>query len=78
MFGASLLKLVNFFVKNGNLVLNEWLFLSIGMVTAFVISLLVVRWLMAFLKKHTFKGFGYYRIALGTVILLLFGILSVL
>ncbi len=74
MFGASLLKIISFFRKSGVLCLNEWLFLGVGMVVAFVISLLVVRWLMAFLKKHTFKGFGYYRIALGIVIVIVFAI----
>lgn len=74
MAGASLLKMVRYFVKIGSLCLNEWLFLGIGVLVSFLISLLVVRWLMAFLKKYTFKGFGYYRIALGIVVLLVFGI----
>lgn len=74
MAGASLLKMVRYFTKIGSLCLNEWLFLGIGVLVSFLISLLVVRWLMAFLKKHTFKGFGYYRIALGVAVLLVFGI----
>lgn len=74
MFGASLLKIVKFFIDFGNPTGNEWLFLVSGMVFAFGISLLVVRWLMSFLKKHNFKCFGYYRIILGIIVLLVFGI----
>ncbi len=74
MFGASLLKIISFFMKFGAPCLNEWLFLGVGIITAFVISLLIVRWLMSFLKKHTFKGFGYYRIALGAMIIVIFAI----
>ncbi|HBB05845.1 MAG TPA: undecaprenyl-diphosphatase [Firmicutes bacterium] len=76
MAGASLLKTVRYFAKIGSLCLNEWIFLGVGTLVSFGVSLLVVRWLMSFLKKHTFKGFGYYRIALGVVVLLVFGISS--
>lgn len=76
MAGASFLKTVRYFTKIGNLCLNEWIFLGVGILVSFLVSLLVVRWLMSFLKKHTFKGFGYYRIALGVLVLLVFGIAS--
>jgi len=50
---------------------QEWLIIASGGVTAFVLSLLVMKRLLAFLKSHTFIGFGYYRIALALLILLL-------
>ena len=46
----------------------------LGMLTAFVVSLFVIKYLMAYVKKHDFKIFGYYRIILGIVVLLYFGI----
>lgn len=72
MVGASGLKLVSFFMDSGMPNLNEWLFLLIGMVSAFLISLLAVKWLMGFVKKHTFTLFGYYRIALGLIVIAFF------
>lgn len=51
---------------------GEWLQLAIGMVTAFTVSVLVIKFLMRYLEKHDFKAFGWYRIALGIVMLLVF------
>lgn len=73
MLGASLLKLVKFgFAFTG----NELLLLVLGMVTAFVVSLLIIRFLMAYIKKHDFKPFGWYRIALGLLVLLYFSVFA--
>jgi undecaprenyl-diphosphatase len=72
MFGASLLKLVKFgFAFTG----QELALLLIGTVVSFVVSLFVLRFLMGYVKKHDFKIFGYYRIVLGIVVLLYFGLL---
>ena len=49
---------------------QEWLLLAIATVVSFVVSVLVIRFLMAFIKKHSFKPFGWYRIALGIIVLL--------
>ena len=68
MFGASLLKIVKF---KGDVQSNELVLLGIGMVTAFVVSLFVIKALMSFIKKHGFTCFGWYRIALGIVVLIL-------
>jgi undecaprenyl-diphosphatase len=68
MFGASLLKIVKF---KGNVQGNELVLLGIGMVTAFVVSLFVIKGLMSFIKKHGFTCFGWYRIALGVLVLIL-------
>ena len=66
MFGASLLKLV----KAGLVFsLGEWGLLLIGMITAFIVSIIVIRFLMTYIKKHDFKVFGWYRIVLGILVL---------
>jgi undecaprenyl-diphosphatase len=66
MFGASLLKLVKFgFAFTG----AEMITLAVGMITAFVVSILSIKFLMGYIKKHDFKAFGWYRIILGVIIL---------
>ena len=45
-----------------------------GMVTAFIVSVVVIKFLMGYIKKHDFKVFGWYRIILGAIVLLYFGI----
>lgn len=66
MFGASLLKLVKFgFAFTG----GELVILLLGMVVAFAVSILVIKFLMDYIKKHDFKVFGWYRIALGLLVL---------
>lgn len=69
MFGASLLKIVRFGLSFS---LMEFLILIVGMLVAFVVSILVIRFLMGYIKKHDFKIFGYYRIILGAIVLLTF------
>ncbi len=72
MLGASLLKLVKFgFSFTG----TELAILGAGMLTAFVVSLLVIRFLMAYIRRHDFRVFGWYRIALGIVVLVCFFLL---
>ena len=67
MFGASLLKLVKFgFHFTG----EEAAILIIGMIVAFVVSLIVIKFLMGYIKKHNFIVFGWYRIVLGAIVLL--------
>lgn len=69
MLGASLLKIVKFGVAFSGM---ELAILLIGMVVAFVVSVLVIRFLMDFIKKHNFVVFGWYRIVLGVLVLLYF------
>ncbi|MDO4799678.1 MAG: undecaprenyl-diphosphate phosphatase [Bacillota bacterium] len=69
MFGASAIKLLKLDLVPTS---SEMILLAIGMVTAFVVSLLCIRFLMNFIKKHDFKPFGYYRIALGVFVLLVY------
>ena len=67
MFGASLLKLLKF---GFTFTTSQLVILIVGMVVAFVISLLVIQFLMGYIKKHDFKVFGWYRIALGALVLI--------
>ncbi len=73
MLGASALKLLKF---GFNFTGMELAVLFSGCVTAFLVSLLAIRFLMSFIQKHDFKPFGYYRIALGIIILIVFGLLG--
>ena len=69
MFGLSALKMLKFgFAFSG----AELVILLVGMVTAFVVSVLVIKFLMGYIRKHDFKVFGWYRIVLGIVVLLYF------
>ena len=73
MFGASLLKLVRAgFAFTG----SEVLLLVVGMVSAFVVSMLVISFLMGYIRKHDFKVFGWYRIVLGILVLFYFYVIA--
>lgn len=70
MFGASGLKIVKF-LKNGNFFdLQSSIILLTGMIVSFIVSVLVIKFLMDYIKKHDFSVFGWYRIILGTIIIL--------
>lgn len=73
MFGASLLKLVKFGLGFSQ---NELVILITGMVVSFVVSILAIKFLMGYIKKHDFKVFGWYRIILGAVVLLYFTVFA--
>lgn len=68
MFGASLLKLVKF---GFSFTPDELVILIVGMVVSFMVSLFVIKFLMDYIKKHDFQIFGWYRIALGLVVIAL-------
>lgn len=70
MFGASLLKVAKLLVKGLSVTAGQWLLLLLAMVTAFAVSLVVIRFLTDYVKKHDFTFFGKYRIALGTLLVL--------
>lgn len=69
MLGASLLKLVKF---GFHFTSAEAVILLTGMIVAFLVSVIVIRFLMGYIKKHDFKVFGWYRIILGAMVLLYF------
>ncbi len=72
MFGASLMKVLEYGVSSFSG--NELQLLLVGMAVAFVVSMLIIRFLMGYIKKHNFIIFGWYRIILGTFVLLYFGL----
>lgn len=69
MLGASLLRLVRFGFA---FTAAELVLLLVGMLVAFIVSILVIRFLMSYIKKHDFKAFGWYRIILGILVLFYF------
>lgn len=71
MFGASLLKVMK---SSLNFTGMEITILIVGMVVAFITSMVVIKFLMGYIKKHDFKVFGWYRIILGIIVLLYFWI----
>ncbi len=73
MFGASALKLVKYLLLDGgSFGASELAIMGVGCLTAFVVSLIAIRWLMGFVRRHDFKGFGVYRIVLGVLVLVYF------
>lgn len=73
MFGASLLKLLKFGLSFTG---TELAVLLVAMIVSFIVSIIVIKFLMNYIKKHDFKVFGYYRIILGIIVLLYFGLLN--
>ena len=69
MFGASLLKVMKFGLAFSA---TELAALLVAMVTAFAVSVVVIKFLLSYIKKHDFKVFGWYRIILGAVVILYF------
>ena len=69
MFGASLLKVIKIGLA---FTFTEYLILFAGMLSAFIVSVLVIKFLLNYVKKHDFKPFGYYRIVLGVIVLVYF------
>lgn len=73
MFGASALKLVKF---GFDFTSQELVILFVGLVSAFVVSILAIKFLMSYIKKHDFTAFGWYRIVLGAAVILYFALAS--
>lgn len=69
MFGVSLLKIA----KNGLMMAGgEWAALITGMIVAYAVSLLAIKFLMSYVRNHDFKAFGYYRIIIGILVIAYF------
>ena len=75
MFGASLLKIFKF---GGGMTGSEFTLLAVGMIVAYAVSVFVIKFLMDYIRKHDFKVFGWYRIALGVLVLGFFLVRSML
>ncbi len=73
MFGASLLKVLKYGMAFTG---AEMFILALGMLVSFVVSIIVIKFLMSYIKKHDFKIFGWYRIILGVLILGYFGLFA--
>ncbi len=71
MFGVSFLKIVQF-LSESSFASNELIILGIGMVVSFLVSMVCIKKLMEYVKKHDFSFFGYYRIVLGIVLVAYF------
>ena len=80
MFGASFIKLLKYFIQLSKLGLvmtqMELIVLLVGMLTAFLVSIFVIKFLMDYIKKHDFKVFGWYRIILGIIVIMYFALLA--
>lgn len=70
MFGYSGLKAVKYFLDGNSLSLEQVVILLVASVTAYLVSIVVIRMLTDFVKKHDFTVFGYYRIVLGAILLI--------
>ena len=76
MAGASLLKLVKMFLSGVVMTSNAWFILAVGTIVSFIVSVIAIKFFMDYIRKHDFKVFGYYRIILGIVIIVvMFGVL---
>ncbi len=71
MFGLSALQILKYYLEFG-FCLEEVFMLLLGMLVAFAVSLFVIKFLMEYIRKHDFKVFGWYRIALGLVVIIYF------
>lgn len=76
MLGASGLKLIKYLLEGNFPQTNELVILAIGCAVSFVVSLLVIRALMEYVRKHSFSSFGLYRMVLGTAVLVYFALQS--
>lgn len=72
MFGASAIKLLKFFLDGLTFTSSEIIIMLVGCAVSFVVSILAIKFLVSYIKKHDFKAFGVYRIVLGIAVVLYF------
>lgn len=70
MLGASGLKLLKFVLSGATVTSVEWAVLISGFIVTFIVSILAIKFLMSYIRKHDFKAFGVYRIILGIIVIL--------
>lgn len=70
MFGASGLKLIKFLVKGGGFSAEQFFVVLLAMVVSYGVSMIVIKFLMQYIKRHNFNSFALYRIALGIIVLI--------
>ena len=78
MLGASAIKLLKFLLSGAAFGFGEFVLLLVGTVVSFVVSMVAIKALMSYVRKHSFAAFGYYRIVLGAVVLVYFVIKGIL
>lgn len=76
MVGGSAIKVLQFFADGNTFTSSEIAILLVGTVTAFSVSVLAIKFLLSFIRKHDFKSFGYYRIVLGIIVILYFALVK--
>ena len=76
MLGASAIKMLKFILTGVGISGNEIAVLIVGSVVSFIVSLLVIKGLMEYVRKHSFSAFGVYRIILGIVVLAYFAFIG--
>ena len=76
MVGGSGIKVLQFFADGNTFSSEEIVILLVGMATAFIVSVLAIKFLLSFIRKHDFKAFGYYRIVLGIIVILYFALVK--
>jgi len=69
MFGASGLKVVKFLLKGNSFTMNEFVILMVGSIVAYFVSIVVIKFLLNYIRGNDFKVFGWYRIALGAIVI---------
>ena len=74
MFGASLLRTVKFFLEGNVFSGDQLMLLLIGMAVAYIVSIVAIKFLMGYIRKHDFKAFGWYRIIVGVLVLAYFAV----
>ena len=74
MVGGSGIKVLQYFADGNTFSTSEIMILLVGMLTAFIVSVIAIKFLMSYIRKHDFKAFGVYRIVLGIAVILYFAI----
>lgn len=72
MFGASGLKVINFFREGGGFSGEQFAVVLVSMAVAYLVSIYVIQFLMGYIKRHDFRVFGVYRIVLGILVIVCF------
>lgn len=75
MFGASLLKVLKYFAHGNTFTGSQTVVLLTGVIVSFVVAYLSIKFLLNYIKRNDFKAFGWYRIIIGVIVVLYFGIL---
>lgn len=76
MFGASLLKILKYFLHGNGFTGSQTLVLLTGVIVSFVVDYLAIKFLLNYIRQNDFKAFGWYRIILGAVVIVYFGVVN--